>query len=79
MKATRSMAIISSPAAGFGAKGAIGQEILRDVKAEDAPVKVENLLKAYLAHRTGGTEGFQDFSARYDIGALKKFAEGQVT
>src|SRR5450631_586855 len=33
---------------GFGAKGAIGQEILRDVRAQEAPVKVENLLRAYL-------------------------------
>jgi ferredoxin-nitrite reductase len=63
---------------GFGAKGAIGQEILRDVNAQEAPAKVENLLKAYLDHRTGSVESFQDFSARYDVGALKKFAEGQV-
>jgi ferredoxin-nitrite reductase len=63
---------------GFGAKGAIGQEILRDVRAQDAPAKVENLLKAYLAHRTGNVESFQDFSARHEIGALKNFAEGQV-
>jgi ferredoxin-nitrite reductase len=63
---------------GFGAKGAIGQEILRGVRARDAPAKVENLLKAYLAHRTGNVESFQDFSARHEIGALKNFAEGQV-
>lgn len=64
---------------GYGTKGAIGQEILRDVKAQDAPAKVENLLKAYLAHRTCSAEGFQDFSARHDVDALKKFAEGQGT
>ncbi|HEY8008041.1 MAG TPA: NirA family protein [Methylocella sp.] len=64
---------------GYGAKGAIGQEILRDVKAQDAPAKVENLLKAYLFHRTCSAEGFQDFSARHDVDALKKFAEGQGT
>ncbi|MFZ3324584.1 MAG: NirA family protein, partial [Methylocella sp.] len=43
---------------GFGAMGAIGREILRDVKAEDAPLRVEGLLKAYLSHRTGATESF---------------------
>jgi ferredoxin-nitrite reductase len=61
---------------GFGAKGAIGREVLRDVKAQDAPVHVERLLKAYLAHRGGPAESFQDFSGRQDIAALKAFAEG---
>jgi ferredoxin-nitrite reductase len=61
----------------FGATGAIGREILREVKAQDAPARVESLLKAYLAHRTGPTESFQDFSARHEVGALKAFAEGQ--
>ena len=62
---------------GFGARGAIGREILRDVKAEDAPARVEHLLKAYLSHRAGATESFQDFSARHEVGALKSFAAGQ--
>jgi ferredoxin-nitrite reductase len=61
---------------GFGAKGAIGREVLRDVKAQDAPAHVERLLKAYLAHRGGPAESFQDFSARQDVAALKAFAEG---
>jgi ferredoxin-nitrite reductase len=64
---------------GFGAKGAIGREILRDVKAEDTPARVEGLLKAYLSHRTGATESFQDFSVRHEVAALKSFAEGQDT
>jgi ferredoxin-nitrite reductase len=62
---------------GFGAKSAIGREILRDVKAQDAPARVEGLLKAYLAHRASAGESFQDFSARHDVSALKHFAEGQ--
>ena len=62
---------------GFGATGAIGREILREVKAQDAPARVESLLKAYLAHRAGPTESFQDFSARHEVGALKAFAEGR--
>ncbi|HEY4846234.1 MAG TPA: NirA family protein, partial [Methylocella sp.] len=62
---------------GYGATGAIGREILRDVKAQDAPARVEGLLKAYLSRRTGATESFQDFSARHEVAALKSFAEGQ--
>jgi ferredoxin-nitrite reductase len=62
---------------GFGAKGAIGREILRDVKAQDAPARVEGLLKAYLAHRASAEESFQDFSARHEVSALKSFTEGQ--
>jgi ferredoxin-nitrite reductase len=62
---------------GFGAKGAIGREILRDVKAQDTPARVEGLLKAYLAHRTSAAESFQDFSVRHDVSALKTFAKGQ--
>ncbi len=62
---------------GHGAKGAIGREILRDVKAQDAPAHVERLLQAYLAHRAGPADSFQDFSARHDVMALKAYAEGQ--
>ena len=36
---------------GFGPDAALGREIYRDVKAEDAPAAVERMLKAYLAHR----------------------------
>ena len=36
---------------GFGPDAALGREIYRDVKAEDAPRAVERMLKAYLAHR----------------------------
>jgi ferredoxin-nitrite reductase len=50
---------------------------LRDVKAKDAPARVEGLLKAYLSRRTGAAESFQDFSARHEVAALKSFAEGQ--
>jgi ferredoxin-nitrite reductase len=47
------------------------------VKAQDAPARVESLLKAYLAHRASAEESFQAFSARHDVSALKNFAEGQ--
>ncbi len=60
---------------GFGVAGAIGREILRDVKAEDAPQAVERLLKAYLAYRNDPTESFQAFAARHEAPTLKTFAE----
>ena len=36
---------------GFGPHAALGRELYRDVKAQDAPRTVEHILKAYLAHR----------------------------
>jgi ferredoxin-nitrite reductase len=55
---------------GFGPDAALGREIFRDVKAEDAPATVERMLKAYLAHRAGPQETFLDFSRRHEIAAL---------
>jgi ferredoxin-nitrite reductase len=56
---------------GFGNEGAIGREILRDVKADEAPVMVERLLKSYLRHRADGAESFHAFAARHEADALK--------
>jgi ferredoxin-nitrite reductase len=60
---------------GFGPYAALGREVYRDIKAEDAPKAVERLLKAYLAHRTSREESFIDFARRHEIGALKAMAE----
>jgi len=57
---------------GFGPDAAIGREIYRDVKAEDAPQTVERMLKAYLAHRASREETFLAFSRRHEIDALKE-------
>jgi ferredoxin-nitrite reductase len=46
---------------GFGARQAIGRELFRDVVANDAPLVVERMLRAYLANRAAPTETFQDF------------------
>lgn len=62
---------------GFGEKGAIGHEILRDVMAKDAPVHVERLLRAYLAHRASPAESFQLFALRSGIASLAAFADGR--
>jgi ferredoxin-nitrite reductase len=63
---------------GFGPDADIGQEVFRDVKAEDAPKTVERLLKAYLANRASADETFLAFSRRHDGEALRKLAEVEI-
>jgi ferredoxin-nitrite reductase len=61
---------------GFGPDAAIGREIFRDVKAEDAPRIVEAMLKGYVAHRASPEEPFVAFARRQETEALKSmFAE----
>lgn len=59
---------------GFGSAAAIARELYQNVKAEDAPLVVERLLKSWLAHRAEG-EAFADFTRRLDPDALKALAE----
>ena len=59
---------------GFGPSAALGRELYRDVKAEDAPRLIEGLLNAYLAHRAGPDESFLAFARRHEIDALKAMA-----
>ena len=56
---------------GFGPDAALGREIFRDVKAEDAPQLVERMLKAYLAHRTSPDETFLTFTRRHELGCAQ--------
>ena len=62
---------------GFGPDADIGQEVYRDIKADDAPKTVERLLKAYLANRASADETFLAFSRRHDGESLKKMAEAE--
>jgi len=64
---------------GFGPNADIGQEIYRDVKAEDAPKTVERLLKAYLAHRASPEETFLTFARRHGGETLRKLADAEVS
>jgi ferredoxin-nitrite reductase len=59
---------------GFGPDAALGRELYRDVKAEDAPRTVEQILKAYLARRVSPAESFIEFARRHETDALKAFA-----
>jgi len=63
---------------GFGPEADIGQEVYRDVKAEDTPKTVERLLKAYLTHRASADETFLTFARRYDGETLRKLAEAEA-
>jgi len=56
---------------GFGPNAALGRELYRDVKAEDAPKTIERMLKAYLGHRASREESFLAFARRHEIDALK--------
>jgi ferredoxin-nitrite reductase len=57
---------------GFGPDAALGREIYRDVKAQDAPRTIERMLKGYLTNRLSREETFLAFSRRHDIGALRE-------
>jgi ferredoxin-nitrite reductase len=59
----------------FGPDADLGQEVYRDIKAEDAPKTVEKLLKAYLAHRASPGEAFLAFARRHDGETLRKLAD----
>ncbi|MBS0530824.1 MAG: NirA family protein, partial [Proteobacteria bacterium] len=63
---------------GFGPDADIGQEVYRDLKAEDAPKTIERLLKAYMAHRTSSDETFLAFSRRHGGDSLRKLADAEI-
>lgn len=63
----------------FGPNGAFGKEVFRDVPADEAPVFVERLLRAYLANRTAPDESFAIFADRYDGEELRQFAEAELS
>ena len=64
---------------GFGPYADIGQEVYRDVKAEDAPKAVEKLLKAYVTNRASADETFLAFSRRHDGESLRKMADAEIS
>ena len=62
---------------GFAETPKIGTEIWKAVKAQDAPLRVEALLRTYLAGRSGKDETFQQFTARTGPEALRTAAEAE--
>jgi ferredoxin-nitrite reductase len=63
---------------GFGPDAALGRELYRDVKAEDAPKTVERVLKAYLSHRATAEETFLAFTRRHELDVLKALFEQEA-
>ena len=57
---------------GFGPAAALGREVYRDVKAEQAPGVIERMLRAYLAHREAQQETFQEFTRRHEVVGLRQ-------
>lgn len=57
---------------GFGVDAAIGTEVLRDVKQDDAPRVIERMLQTYLARRASPAETFLAFVRRHDAAALQQ-------
>jgi ferredoxin-nitrite reductase len=55
---------------GFGPDAGIGRELFSDVKAEDAPRLVEQMLKRWMANRASDEESFADFTRRHEIDQL---------
>jgi ferredoxin-nitrite reductase len=64
---------------GFGPDADIGQEVYRDLRADDAPKTVEKLLRAYLAHRSSPQETFLSFARRHDGATLRRLADAEVS
>jgi ferredoxin-nitrite reductase len=63
---------------GFGTHAALGREIYRDVKSEDAPRTVERILKAYVTHRVSPQESFLAFAQRHEDEALKAMFDAEA-
>lgn len=62
---------------GYGADAHIGREMYRSVIAEDAPVVVERMLRAYLTHRSCDDETFVGFVTRHQTDELRGLFDAQ--
>jgi ferredoxin-nitrite reductase len=56
------------------AEQAMAREYTRDVAFDDLPPLLEQLLRAWLAHREAPTETFFEFCRRHEIGTLRQLA-----
>ncbi|MGA7323098.1 MAG: NirA family protein [Rhodomicrobium sp.] len=63
---------------GFGPDARLGQEVARDVKAEDAPKIIERLLRFYTHRRSGPEETFADITRRCESAELQAVAAQDV-
>jgi len=59
---------------GFGRNQAVGRLIFSGVSANELPLTLEKILRAYLKHRQG-KETFQQFTTRHEVGKLQEMFE----
>jgi len=55
---------------GAGGERALAREIYANVPAADLPMRIERMLRGYLAHRSDG-ESFHDFAIRHPVETLR--------
>ncbi len=60
---------------GYGEQGAMARELYQNVRSEDAPKLVQNMLTAFTRNRASANETFAAFANRHDPEALKKMVE----
>jgi len=63
---------------GFGPDAALGRELYRDVKAEDAPKTVARMLRGYLANHAVPGETFLAFTRRHEVEALRTMFDAEA-
>jgi ferredoxin-nitrite reductase len=61
---------------GYGQNRNIGREIFRNITAEEAPFRIEMMLRGYLEHRASEDETFNEFVRRHETEALKEMFAG---
>ncbi|NNM74045.1 NirA family protein [Enterovirga aerilata] len=63
---------------GFADDPKIGRELWLGVKAEECPARVESILRAYLAGRSGPEESVAQWTRRHEIDQLKALCEART-
>jgi ferredoxin-nitrite reductase len=64
---------------GFAEEAAVARELIRNVKAEDAPKTVAGILRAYRGNRLDATETFAAFARRLDAETIRRLADGDIS
>lgn len=64
---------------GFGENAKIGRELVHDARADECPVLIENILKAYMDKRENAQESFFEFSNRHEIADLQSMMSAVET
>jgi len=60
---------------GAGSHRALARELYQNVPMAEVPARLERILAAYLARRSGAAESFQDFTRRHSVEELKRLCD----